>query len=867
MTKNISKTLIVGLGGTGQTVIRELKKKLYEQYGEIPPLVRFLAFDTTAEDHQDEPFAYTFDGVRQETKRYNLQRDEFCQLSRPNLELMKKAPNCANLNFNALEEAYQKTSEGTNGSRIMGRAHFLFNAGIVITQLRKAVFELRNAQLAQEQIVRGYHVVSNALNVYVVASLAGGTGSSAIMDISRMLQHAGVNVLAMSSDTPSDSIFGMFFLPSFFKNQSDFSNNLVNTYAALSELDYTMSLGNSYKYPAGSAERDNDLNVYDGSQDYKAVRYSDVFLIDEKTKKGQIFSYVEAVRCVTSSIAQFIRTENVIPFLGELHAVSITRDVKGKGQYYSGLGYGEISFDRKRFVNYYLNKQLRSFLDQYYFDDTVSLDGLVEGFINSNGLNEGWKDVISGTDDRAKWNQLTDAILRLDDPEFASITMGQPMSGYKASDEINSYAQDYLSELEEVVKLRIGQFQNLKQQQLVDKLVAFLERHQRIKGFGRFPELAKRMVRSIVRMKEGLADEISYCLGRKHEMEESLKGLSLNISNNSSKGFLGIGNQEEIQKRFIEFYRMKVEGMGTEQEPTMARLVLEMARKKKAMEVYEQLESIVKLYYEEKPIEADNGEMLLEVHGKSVEARRRFDTLKSLLEQDIDAYKPSGEAVHQTIFADAYFKPYFDAHLAEVFGFTEMMKAEFDERIASVFEENNEVDVAMLNSLRNDLLVLLPESAIIKRVQQQEISIDDLFVMCYGRADGIDDSHDLAGNPQLKLFKRLEQMLDALWDWKDFNDENSFPVASNCFVGVFDSESNIFDRVNGYWAYLPATHTYQYFNMKDPDKIIFMLYETAIPAFILADAGEWAMEFGQRKESTYAFTDKRLESIDMLMPF
>lgn len=865
--KNITRTLIVGLGGTGQTVARELKKRLYEKYGEIPALVKFLVFDTNEENHQDEAFAYFCDGVLQETKRYNLQRDEFVQLSRPSLELLKTDPNCVNLSFQELEEAYRTAGEqGTGGSRVMGRAHFLFNSGTIMSLLNTAVTELRNAQLTQNQLMEGYHLGSNTLNVYVIASLAGGTGSSAVMDISRMLQHAGVNVVPFSSSTPTDSIFGLFFLPSFFENLPDVSKARLNTYVALSELDHTVALGDLVKYPEGCAERDEDVNYYVGYEYYKGVRYSDVFLFDGKSKGGQVFSFAEVVRCLTTSLVQLLSSDNMVSSLCDIHVMHTVNDVQGKGRFYSSLGYCEVCFDRKRFVNYFLSKQLRSLLDQYYFDDSASLDGLVENFINANGLNEGWKDVVSGTDDRAELNQLTDAIFKLDDPEFASISMEMPALGLKAADEINRSAQDYFTELEEVAKLRIGQFQTLKQKQLSEKLVTFLERHQRAKGFGRFPELAKRMVRSLKRMREGLADEMSYCLGRKHEMEEGLKGLSLSIMDNSSKGFFGIGNQEENQKRFIEFFKMKVEGVGTEQEPTMARLLLEMARKRKAMEVYEQLELDVRQYYDEKPVEADNGETMLEVHGKSVEVRRQFDALKSLLEQEIDTYKPSGEAVHQTILIDAYLKPYFDSHLAEVFSFTEAMKETFDERLALVFLDNNEISMSLLDDLRNDLLALLPNETVIKKVQQNQLSIDELFILCYGRADGIDDSYDLVRNPQLKLFTQLEHMLVTPWSWNDFNDGNSLPVESSCFIGVCDSDSNIFNKENGYGIYLPHTHLYQYIDMRDTDKIVFLLYETAIPAFKLTDAEGWAKEFEQRKKTTYVFSDKRFESINMLMP-
>ena len=865
--KKVSRTLIIGLGGTGQTTIREFKKKLFEKYGEIPELVKILAFDTDAEAYQDKPFAYTFDGIRQETKKYNLQPDEFFQLSRPSMDLIRKDPVFANLNIKELNKVYQTLDGyGSSNSRVFGRASFLYNTGAIMKRLVTAIEDLRRVETEQEQIAQGYSVVGNSITVYVVASMAGGTGSSGILDISRMLQQAGINATPVSPDVPVDGLRGMFFLPRPFMNPNN-PNAEINAYVALSELDYAKSLENTSKYPIGSPELDYDINNYGLFRCNKGVRYSDVFLIDECTRKGYSFSFDELVNCVASSMITSIETPMIVPSLHDSYFVHVMGDVDGKEQYYCGLGWGEIRFDRKRFVNHFLNEQLRSLLDQYYFDDKASLDSLVEGFIISNSLNEGWKDVVSGTDDRTSWDELTDSIFTLYDPEFSSIKMEMPTVGVKASEEIEQFAQNYLSEIEEVVKLRIGQFQKLKQQQLLDNMVAFLECHQKSKGFGRFPELAKRMVRSIARMKEGLADEVTYCLGRKHEMEESLKGLSESIMSNSSKGFLGIGSQEENQKRFIELYRMKVEGCGTEREPTMARLILEMARKKKAIEVYEQLEAVVKLYYDEKPIEADNGETILEVHGKSVEIRRKFDKLKLLLEHDIDAYRPSYEAVHQTVFIDAYLKPYYEARISSLMDLPDDIIDRFGDSVSSVFEQDNEVDVAMLAGLRDELLSFLSNDSLIRKIQQREISIDDLFVSCYGKTSDIDDSHDLMRNPQLKLFKQFERFLEAHWAWNEFGGDTTYPVKSNCVVKTCDASSSIFSKENGYSICLPNTNVYHYYSTGDPDTIDFMIYETAIPAFKLRDAELWSNQYKTWKDTFYAFTDTRLEGIKMLLDF
>src|SRR5438477_10373706 len=40
-------TVVIGLGGTGHGAVLKLKKRFIDAYGSVPPIVRFLAFDTT----------------------------------------------------------------------------------------------------------------------------------------------------------------------------------------------------------------------------------------------------------------------------------------------------------------------------------------------------------------------------------------------------------------------------------------------------------------------------------------------------------------------------------------------------------------------------------------------------------------------------------------------------------------------------------------------------------------------------------------------------------------------------------------------------------------------------------------------------
>lgn len=78
MVKNISKTLIVGIGGTGQRVICDIKKRMLSTYGEIPPLVQFLAIDTDGYRNDDDPpYRYYHEGPPVENTYYRIQHNEF----------------------------------------------------------------------------------------------------------------------------------------------------------------------------------------------------------------------------------------------------------------------------------------------------------------------------------------------------------------------------------------------------------------------------------------------------------------------------------------------------------------------------------------------------------------------------------------------------------------------------------------------------------------------------------------------------------------------------------------------------------------------------------------------------------------------
>ena len=866
MAKEISRTLVIGLGGTGQTVIREIKKRLFRRYGEIPSLVKFLSFDTDDDEYQGTDFEYYYDGENRKTKKYNISKQEFMKLARPGLDVLRNDQNCVHLNFDQLKKIYSMANGiGANGFRVMGRAHFLYNSGNIMTLLVNTVAELQRAQLAQHELARGYNLAGNGITVYIIASVAGGTGSSAFLDLSRMLQHAGIDILPRGANMPSDNILGMFFMPSFFCTKPNTPNVRMNAYVALSELDYLLGLNDEEKYPEGCYEKENDQNDYANYKDYKSVRYTNVYLIDEKTKKGHSHSFGEAAGYVASFIAASIAANNQA--LNSCYSNSTHRlhDVEGKKQLYSGLGYCEVRFDRQNLVKYLLNKQLRDLLSEYRFA-SLDIDKIADEFIDANALNEGVMSKEDGVEDtRSQLNELTDAIYQLTDKRFAK-PMARVETGKEAAAQIETNKVKYLNALDSELNDVIKAFA-VKKKSILKNLLDMLSKRQSERGFGSLPDLVKRLKSAFEDMKLGLEDEIAKHEKRQVVIETELKKIKATINENISSGFLGRwGGQQQDQRNAIKSYADKVDNLGKDENPTLMRLKLEIARKNEAIDVYNELIKILDSFYKEEEVELGGDRKTIQVSGSVIEVQQSYDSLKRNVESEFLGYSYSKSAKNETIFVDAYFKEYFDTHKTAAFELDEQSKDELDQTIQNIFINKDLVGKDLLAKMREKILSLLPDNTLIKRILREELSLDQLFIHCFGRASDIDDDHDKEKYPHLGLFGQMNTLFDSLWQYDDFRGGNFQPVALQCVIGVNDIQNYLLDNVNGYNAYLPAGHHYQAINVGDPDRIIFILQETAIPAFKMYEASVWRGEFNERKESTYSFSDSRLEDIDMLFP-
>lgn len=210
--------LIIGLGSTGGRVLKELRKRLFDENGEIPAGIGFMYIDSSDELMQyDDPSWLTAEGDDAQ-----FRRADFLYLSQP----------------------------GGNGftmqKRRLGRELLGANAVTFDSMLRQHVVQLQNNTEYSE------------INFIVVTGLSGGTGSGCVTSVTgHILRHypeARISVMATLPPVPPPP-------------GHDQGRYLANAYAALRELN-ALNIGRLQLSDLVTGEKFQPEMPYDHSLNY-----------------------------------------------------------------------------------------------------------------------------------------------------------------------------------------------------------------------------------------------------------------------------------------------------------------------------------------------------------------------------------------------------------------------------------------------------------------------------------------------------------------------------------------------------------------------------------------------------------------------
>lgn len=263
----VRPTLLIGIGGTGGNVLQRVRNWVVDQYGSFDnfPILRFLHLDTDERSSKDPSKDIKKDPL---FKKKEFLDSEWISLKVNVAQFLDVS------NFPRLKPWFKPDQrlrdrgdlgQGAGQVRVASRLGFFHHYGQnkIRPKLESLLKQLRSIDLNRlsHPDLKNLQLYTNTINVFVICSSAGGTGSGAFLDVGALL-----------NTIPGIETHLVLVLPEVFKDQDP--RCVANGYAALIEL-------NHYQYA-------NPFTIY-FEQEPRTVSpplYQNTYLIDGRSISG-----------------------------------------------------------------------------------------------------------------------------------------------------------------------------------------------------------------------------------------------------------------------------------------------------------------------------------------------------------------------------------------------------------------------------------------------------------------------------------------------------------------------------------------------------------------------------------------------------
>jgi hypothetical protein len=438
-------TMLIGLGGTGQKVLVQLKARFIRNYGQVPPAVEFLCFDTdqSAEQTQVDGQIVRLTG---ETELVNIGGVQTAEI----VSNLERYPAIAAW----ITEDKERIPKGaiTMGAkqvRPLGRLSLFWHVEKIYDKMFTSVQRLTDLKQGSEK--RG-------INVFLISSVCGGTGSGVLLDVAYLARNA---IDKAGIDPEFCYVNGVLALPSVFPTVKKIGIE-SNAFACLRELDYYMEAEWQVDYgnprvPQFSISGRRPFNI--------------VYLVDARNEQGQGLSgldeiapmIAEAVYLQVSSQvgnANNSAFDNVDVLASRVLNYEENREVPTA---YSSLGTASLVFPVSKIIELCANRLGRDLVSQQILKKEVlpaRVDAAVNSVMQSNQLDI---DALLQQVARDSKNNVMKIVL---DP--------RQLDRFKEA-ELFSTAQAYLTKAENTVDNEFNQVLDMNHKVMKDKFAAAIE--------------------------------------------------------------------------------------------------------------------------------------------------------------------------------------------------------------------------------------------------------------------------------------------------------------------------------------------------------------------------------------------------------
>jgi hypothetical protein len=375
--KQVLRTMFIGLGGTGNEVIRRVKREML-RHGYNQSIFQYLVLDTM-------PFS---ESPMMDENLHLRNGEEYLYIGgyNPNqiIKRLDEWPSIAHW-WGARDQTNLVTvDEGAGQMRAVGRMAFFRHFKEIRARFEQMCREVMSGDNREQALRAGYEVSLNRDPIiYLVFSLCGGTGSSLFFDVAYVLRQ-----LLAPSIKPT--VVGVAMLPGpYVQKISSLPQQeriQANAYAALQELErlHNIALGQEPKVQGGNIWQVEYATNFEVALPELPFDY--LYLVDDTTERGERYTREQLYDLMSQAIywssgpttagRYWERAKNLI---SNTAAAGGTPDQAGRKRFskYSSFGISTVALDWKSETNQD-KRLLESFLLKKICDEKGSLSHLPE---------------------------------------------------------------------------------------------------------------------------------------------------------------------------------------------------------------------------------------------------------------------------------------------------------------------------------------------------------------------------------------------------------------------------------------------------------------------------------------------------------
>lgn len=372
MVPKLKRTLYIGLGGTGFKTLLHTKRAFIETYGEVPPMIKFLAFDSDKNQYR----SYSLPSVHGDIKFDPAESSDI---------MVTQAKDKVSYHRGALSWLPEKNlpavvdlENGCGMVRTNGRIAFSFNYAKSRSNIQNALNQIRNLTTVHND---KYALISNDIEVNIVFSIAGGTGSGNFIDMAYLVKE----IFREQAIPETSKIVGYMVLPDVYDAQLTFGKDRLKPIgcASLVDLDYMMHF---------AYDKRTSIDYLTVQKDLIGKPYNSIIAISNKNLNGDVVDHSDHLSQMMSMAMVVTAGElssgmNSIANNLERDMNSGSYDIANKRAVIGTLGMSEITFRASELSALYGEKAARE-LASILLNPSSNADTEANSWIDTEQIRE-----------------------------------------------------------------------------------------------------------------------------------------------------------------------------------------------------------------------------------------------------------------------------------------------------------------------------------------------------------------------------------------------------------------------------------------------------------------------------------------------